>query len=1206
MPNREHRREAARVRRLRRILAVAAAVCLVAGIAGGSDAKPLAAVIDARYPAPFGTILRGHAGDAGGIAELLEDLGRPPATEEPILREMSRSGRGYEFIIVVPFGPDSEEDRPLRFASPKPPLFFADPWIGKGLEWLFILAPREPLLARSGSSARFRAAPGPGPGRDIRPAAGERSFAGLSIDDIAVEAIYMTSVGGVVAARAHGRRFLMRDGDRLADGDIQGIALSKPTVAWVRFRQRDDSTPGFPYRPVVWLLTARDPGRSARGGLAIGGAGSPPAEIRKLSVGAVLDQDGWRWDPPMEQAPRFAVGMSRRDPFLDLSDRTITEPQGSPHPSGVPGLWIDEFEVTALFMTPAGPLAEIRTPTDSFFFLREGDQLFDGDVVRIDPREGVIFKQIELDPEALTPFRSVVKTVDPRWNGALVERGDKAVSDPWPGPPAGPRDPFHSPRHSPHVGETSGVSRTPVLDRLTCRNLNDYGTEQRAVMLELAGRRLARYWWERGLLAEGRDGKGAWERRFLDDIANAASADLARLLSLPSFLGPGVSLHFGPVPPPAEMFALLGDAELLAGRLPAAAESYRLAEELHPGQTAHCGHLFGGRLYGVETSLVRGQSGTHWSLLTGYLLAWDLASGRVVERHPLPAIPASIAVEPGGLRITLEGGGTVRIAGPGRAPPTRTPAGSQYRYNVMQQYREIRTGALLTANFTVLAGPVCSWQVRRQLDERLPLDLPELETASRAAALRDPTRPWPSFFRGQALWAQGRRNEAEAVWQELWRDNRWSASYRELVRMAAFHERCGQSGWADRVFAVALAQRRRLSRVTHSSVMERLILTSYPFWPSLRDPERRYLWWRRLREVSGIAPGDAFRAVLWADERRQRGDRLHARDELSFMNRSRLSPRDPVLQSAWLDYTVYAVVACAAMLFAQTAVLGRRAIRGFRRRRIRWPGWRQAARPLRHGPAVLLLAAAFYLALSLAALALSKSHYLRTLPLEPGDTPAAWLGAAGDEDRFLLASPDLLDAWLTTGVLQPENGEPLPLLLHWVREIRSLGAGVQVLLGLAGIAAIFGLALPAGLFLHWERARAVLTRWVPGAAQVRAGARLQGYVLFGLFVFAVVPLAWLVLARSCGPVPAPGPVSAFYFEHDQEGSLRFFLPLPDPEPLRSRLFFRLLAVYPQAGLFWSLVTAALAASLGIHAAGRRKSRADRRSQPQRAGSSGLY
>jgi hypothetical protein len=1168
------------------------AVWLVAGAAWGNGAKPLPTVIDARYQAPYGTILRGHAGDSGGIAKLLEDLGRPPGTEEPILREMSRSGRGYEFIIVVPFGPGSEEDTPRRAGFPKPPRFFAEPWIGKGLEWLFSPAPQEPLPARSRPFARSRAAPGPG--RDTRPAAGERSFAGLSIDDIAVEAIYMTSVGGVVAARAHGRRFLLRDGDRLADGDIQGIAFSKPTVAWVRFRQRDDSTPGFPYRPVVWLLTARDPGRSARrqepgGGLAIGGsggsgeAGSPPAEIRKLS-GAVLDQTGWKWAPPMEQAPRVAVKMSRRDPFLDLSDRTVTEPQGgSPHPSGVPGLLIDEFEVTALFMTPAGPLAEIRTPTDSFFFLREGDQLFDGDVVRIDPRAGVIFKQIELDPTALKPFRSVVKTIDPRRNGALIERGDKAAGDRWPGTPAGTRDPFHSPPHSPRVGEAFGVSRSPVLDRLTCSQLNDYGAEERAAMLERAGRRLARYWWERGLLAGHRDGKGAWERRFLDDVADAASADLARLLSLPFNLGPGVSLHFGPTPPPAEMFALLGDSELLAGRLPAAAESYRLAEELHPGQTTHCGHLFAGRLYGVEGALVLGPDSTHWSLLTGYLLAWDLASGRVVERHPLPAIPVSLAAEPGELQIALEGGGTVRIAGPGLAPQGEILGGSRYRYryryNLMQRYNESRSGALLTANFAVLAGPVCSWQVRRRFDERLPLDLPELEKASRAAAARDPTRPWHSFFHGQALWAQGRRKEAEAVWDGIWSDTRWSASYRELVRMAAFHERCGQSGWADRVFAVALAQRRRLSRVTHSYLSERLIMTSYSFWPSLRDPERRYLWWRRLREVSGIAPGDAFRAVIWADERRQRGDRLHAQDELSFMNRSRLSPRDTALQSAWLDYTVYAAVACAAMLFAQSAVLGRRTIRWFWRRR--------AARPLRHGPAVLLLAAAFYLALSLAALAMSQSHYLHTLPFEPGDVPAAGPGAASDEDRLLLTSSDLLYAWLTTGVLPPENGGPFPLLLQRVREIRSLGTGVQVLLGLAGIATIFVLALPAGLFLQWGQARAGLTRWVPGAAQVRAGARLQGYVLFGLFVFAVVPLAWLVLARTCGPVPAPGPISAFFFNHDLEGSPRFFLPLLDPESLRSRLFFQLLAVYPQTGLFWSLVTAALAVSLGIHAFGRR-------------------
>ena len=46
------------------------------------------------------------------------------------------------------------------------------------------------------------------------------------------------------------------------------------------------------------------------------------------------------------------------------------------------------------------------------FLLKEGDQLYDGDVVSINRGE-VVFKQIVQDPTALKPFREVVKSLNP-------------------------------------------------------------------------------------------------------------------------------------------------------------------------------------------------------------------------------------------------------------------------------------------------------------------------------------------------------------------------------------------------------------------------------------------------------------------------------------------------------------------------------------------------------------------------------------------------------------------------------------------------------------------------------------------------------------------------------------------------------------------------------------------------------------------------
>ena len=70
---------------------------------------------------------------------------------------------------------------------------------------------------------------------------------------------------------------------------------------------------------------------------------------------------------------------------------------------------IDDIEVTGIFSTGEGMWAQVQTSQkDISYLLREGDLLYDGDVLRIDPTE-VVFKQSINDPTALKPFREVVK-----------------------------------------------------------------------------------------------------------------------------------------------------------------------------------------------------------------------------------------------------------------------------------------------------------------------------------------------------------------------------------------------------------------------------------------------------------------------------------------------------------------------------------------------------------------------------------------------------------------------------------------------------------------------------------------------------------------------------------------------------------------------------------------------------------------------------
>ena len=82
----------------------------------------------------------------------------------------------------------------------------------------------------------------------------------------------------------------------------------------------------------------------------------------------------------------------------------------APRPAGVPGLLIDEIQLTGIFRTSRGFVAQVAAPGPRSYLLKEGDQLYDGDVVAINRNE-VVFKQVVADPTASKPFREVVKSL---------------------------------------------------------------------------------------------------------------------------------------------------------------------------------------------------------------------------------------------------------------------------------------------------------------------------------------------------------------------------------------------------------------------------------------------------------------------------------------------------------------------------------------------------------------------------------------------------------------------------------------------------------------------------------------------------------------------------------------------------------------------------------------------------------------------------
>jgi hypothetical protein len=114
----------------------------------------------------------------------------------------------------------------------------------------------------------------------------------------------------------------------------------------------------------------------------------------------VLSGSGFSYDPG-----------NRRDPFKSLLAGPDRPEFRGQRPEGIAGLLIDEIDLTGIFRTSKGYVAQVVAANQKkSYLLKEGDQLYDGDVVSINHNE-VVFKQVVQDPTALKPFREVVKSL---------------------------------------------------------------------------------------------------------------------------------------------------------------------------------------------------------------------------------------------------------------------------------------------------------------------------------------------------------------------------------------------------------------------------------------------------------------------------------------------------------------------------------------------------------------------------------------------------------------------------------------------------------------------------------------------------------------------------------------------------------------------------------------------------------------------------
>jgi hypothetical protein len=142
------------------------------------------------------------------------------------------------------------------------------------------------------------------------------------------------------------------------------------------------------------------------GGSTIGAPGPDMGNIDQILEGdeeVLAGGSGFTYDPG-----------NRRDPFKSLLIAPDRPEFRGPRPEGIPGLLIDEIDLKGTFRTARGYVAQVNASNQKkSYLLKEGDQLYDGDVVSIGKNE-VVFKQIVQDPTALKPFREIVKSLNPQ------------------------------------------------------------------------------------------------------------------------------------------------------------------------------------------------------------------------------------------------------------------------------------------------------------------------------------------------------------------------------------------------------------------------------------------------------------------------------------------------------------------------------------------------------------------------------------------------------------------------------------------------------------------------------------------------------------------------------------------------------------------------------------------------------------------------
>jgi hypothetical protein len=181
---------------------------------------------------------------------------------------------------------------------------------------------------------------------------------------------------------------------------------------------------------IVGMLLAAAPGLMAQTSPASGAQSNPPAKAASKSSSskgskpksAAKTKAASSATPkavPVSASSADVAGVqgegggdkgSRRDPFESLVNRQKDQNAGKNLPPGKAGLQVSTLRLDGIVRSSAGMIAVVSNPQARTYFLREGDQLYDGRVDKI-AMDGVSFHELGKDAFGKPVERQVQKRI---------------------------------------------------------------------------------------------------------------------------------------------------------------------------------------------------------------------------------------------------------------------------------------------------------------------------------------------------------------------------------------------------------------------------------------------------------------------------------------------------------------------------------------------------------------------------------------------------------------------------------------------------------------------------------------------------------------------------------------------------------------------------------------------------------------------------